>query len=98
MTLFKIYSYQILSIMPMTNEYREFILGQLEPFGFIRTKNIFGGIGLYYDEVFFAIIADDTPYFKVDWKISSLPLARRRGRTGRSRNRCPSLSKIILCV
>ena len=52
--------------MPVTDEYREFILGQLEPFGFIRTKNMFGGVGVYCEEVFFAIIADDTLYFKVD--------------------------------
>ena len=51
--------------MPVSDEYREFIVGQLN-MGFIRTKNMFGGVGIYCDEIFFALIADDTLYFKVD--------------------------------
>lgn len=27
---------------------------------------MFGGVGIYSDEIFFALIADDTVYFKVD--------------------------------
>ena len=52
--------------MPVNDEYLEFIVGQLEPMGFIRKKKMFGGVGLYCDEVFFGLIADDTLYFKVD--------------------------------
>jgi DNA transformation protein len=32
----------------------------------IRARPMFGGVGLYSGEVFFALIADDTVYFKVD--------------------------------
>jgi DNA transformation protein and related proteins len=32
----------------------------------IRARPMFGGVGLYSGEVFFALIADDTLYFKVD--------------------------------
>ena len=52
--------------MPVNDEYREFILGQLENVGFIRAKNMFGGVGLYCEEMFFAIIFNDALYFKVD--------------------------------
>ena len=32
----------------------------------IRARPMFGGVGLYSGEIFFALIADDTLYFKVD--------------------------------
>ena len=32
----------------------------------IRARPMFGGVGIYSGEVFFALIADDTLYFKVD--------------------------------
>ena len=32
----------------------------------IRTKNMFGGVGIYAGELFFALIDDDLVYFKVD--------------------------------
>ncbi|MFL5487735.1 MAG: TfoX/Sxy family protein [Gemmatimonadaceae bacterium] len=32
----------------------------------IRARRMFGGVGLYSDDLFFALIADDTLYFKVD--------------------------------
>lgn len=32
----------------------------------IRARPMFGGVGLYSRELFFALIADDTVYFKVD--------------------------------
>jgi DNA transformation protein len=32
----------------------------------IRGRSMFGGVGLYAGEHFFALIADDTLYFKVD--------------------------------
>ncbi len=52
--------------MPVSEEYREFVLGQLDTLGPIRARNMFGGVGLYYEGLFFAIIADNTLYFKVD--------------------------------
>ena len=32
----------------------------------IRSRSMFGGVGIYAGDVFFALIADDTLYFKVD--------------------------------
>src|SRR5688500_13105529 len=32
----------------------------------IRARPMFGGVGIYSGEIFFALIADDTVYFKVD--------------------------------
>ena len=52
--------------MPFTPEYRskvESILSQIVP---IRTKAMFGGLGIYSDDLFFALIDDDRLYFKVD--------------------------------
>jgi DNA transformation protein len=47
-------------------EYLNYLLEQLAPLGSLRAKAMFGGFGLYCDEIFFAIIADDVLYVKVD--------------------------------
>lgn len=39
---------------------------QLSPLGLIRIKSMFGGFGVYADDLFFAIIDDDVLYFKAD--------------------------------
>jgi DNA transformation protein len=52
--------------MPVSPDYRAFVLEQLEPAGPIVAKNMFGGIGLYSSKYFFAIVSNDTLYFKVD--------------------------------
>ncbi len=52
--------------MPVSNEYIGFVVDQLEPVGEIVWKRIFGGVGLYLDGLFFAIIENDTLRFKVD--------------------------------
>ena len=52
--------------MPKPSEYVEYLLEMLQPLGEIRAQSMFGGWGLYADELFFAIIADETLYFKVD--------------------------------
>lgn len=36
------------------------------PFGEIRIRKMFGGAGVYCDELFFALLDDDAVYFKVD--------------------------------
>ncbi len=38
----------------------------MAPLGDVRTKRMFGGYGLYVDDVFVAIIAGDSLYLKVD--------------------------------
>jgi len=36
------------------------------PLGHIRTRGMFGGWGFYCDDLFFALVADDTLYLKAD--------------------------------
>ena len=52
--------------MAVTESFRDYVLEQLAGLGRVRARRMFGGVGLYCDEVFFALIADDTLYFKVD--------------------------------
>lgn len=52
--------------MRSSESFREFVLEQLAGVRGIRARAMFGGVGLYADEVFFGIIAADTLYFKVD--------------------------------
>lgn len=52
--------------MPVSANFLEFVLDQLSGVGAVRSRRMFGGIGLYCDELFFAVIADDIVYFKVD--------------------------------
>lgn len=54
------------SIMPASKEYLEYVLDQLESFGPVVSKRMFGGVGLYSDALFFGLIDDDILYFKVD--------------------------------
>lgn len=51
----------------MTQSFRTFALeqlGRVRPD--IRDRSMFGGVGIYAGDLFFALIADDTLYFKVD--------------------------------
>jgi len=52
--------------MSASEEYLTYVADQLECIGFVRSRSIFGGAGLYFDGLFFALIADDAPYFNVD--------------------------------
>jgi DNA transformation protein len=44
----------------------EHVCDLLGPLGEVRPKAMFGGHGIYVDDVFCAIVASDTLYFKVD--------------------------------
>jgi DNA transformation protein len=53
--------------MTVSQSVRTFVLDQLgRGVQGIRGRSMFGGVGIYAGEVFFALIADDTLYFKVD--------------------------------
>jgi DNA transformation protein len=53
--------------MSVSPSYRTFVLEQLGRCGLrVRGRSMFGGVGLYADELFFALLADDALYFKVD--------------------------------
>jgi DNA transformation protein len=52
--------------MPVSPTYREFVLEQLGRVTPVTGKSMFGGVGIYAQGLFFALIADDRLYFKVD--------------------------------
>lgn len=52
--------------MPVSSEYLDYILGQLNSLGNITHRRMFGGVGIYQAGTFFAIISEDLLYFKVD--------------------------------
>lgn len=53
--------------MAVTESFRQFVIEQLEQAARdIRSRRMFSGVGLYCGEYFFALIADDQLYFKVD--------------------------------
>ena len=53
--------------MPVTDSFRDYVLEQLEQCARqIRAKRMFGAVGIYSGEYFFAVIDDDRVYFKVD--------------------------------
>lgn len=51
----------------MSGSFRDFTLEQLRRIRpDIRDRAMFGGVGIYAGDLFFALIAEDTLYFKVD--------------------------------
>ena len=53
--------------MPVTPSYRDFVLDQLgRVLPKVRARSMFGGVGIYAGDFFFALIARDVLYFKVD--------------------------------
>ena len=53
--------------MSVSPSFRTFILDQLgRSVPRVRARGMFGGVGIYAGDLFFALIANDTLYFKVD--------------------------------
>ena len=52
--------------MSVSAEYRAFVLEQLGRVRPVTARSMFGGVGIYADGLFFALMADDTLYLKVD--------------------------------
>jgi DNA transformation protein len=53
--------------MSVSSSFRTFILEQVGRAGpRIRARSMFGGVGIYSGDLFFALIDNDTLYFKVD--------------------------------
>jgi DNA transformation protein len=50
----------------VTSDYLAWALEQLAVAGQVTSRRMFGGVGLYLDGLFFALIDDDTLYFKTD--------------------------------
>lgn len=52
--------------MPRDDSFRNFILDQLADLPEVECRAMFGGLGIYQGDVFFAIIHRDRLYFKTD--------------------------------
>ena len=52
--------------MAVTDSFVTLVLEQLDPLGPIVSKRMFGGVGLYAGDLFFALIAGDVLYLKAD--------------------------------
>ena len=52
--------------MSVTPGFRSFVEDQLEAILPIHTRAMFGGVGIYTEGVFFALMAEDVLYLKVD--------------------------------
>jgi DNA transformation protein len=48
------------------SEFNDFVAEVLEPFGPVRIRRMFGGFGVFRDNLMFGLIAADTLYFKAD--------------------------------
>jgi len=52
--------------MAISESYHVFVLEQLGRVTPVTARSMFGGVGIYAEGVFFALIAEDRLYFKVD--------------------------------
>lgn len=52
--------------MKASPEYLNFVMDKLSPLGDIRSRAMFGGYGIFYEGSMFALISEDTLYFKVN--------------------------------
>jgi len=48
------------------SEFVEYVHEVLAPLGPIRSRKMFGGYGIYHQDLMFGLVADDELYFKVD--------------------------------
>ena len=52
--------------MRVSASFRDFVLDQLSNVDGLRARAMFGGVGLYAEDVFFGILAADVLFLKVD--------------------------------
>jgi DNA transformation protein and related proteins len=63
--------------MAVRRQFLDYVLEQLAPMPAMRPHRMFNGVGLYSNEVFFALIHEDTLYFKTGE--SNIAAYRERG-------------------
>ena len=66
--------------MAVQPQYLAYVLEQLGGVKDLRSRRMFSGVGLYSGELFFALIHDDTLYFKSDGTNSAEYIARNMPR------------------
>ena len=52
--------------MAVNKSFWDFVMEQLEVVGNVSSRKMFGGVGIYIGDLFFALISSSTLYFKVD--------------------------------
>jgi DNA transformation protein len=52
--------------MAVSSAYLAYAIDQLSQCINVRTRRMFGGVGIYHEDAFFALIDDDQLYFKVN--------------------------------
>lgn len=62
--------------MPVQPQYLAYVLEQLEGIAQLRSRRMFGGVGLYSGDLFFGLIDDDTLFFKTDGSNSAEYISR----------------------
>ncbi|MBW7835706.1 MAG: TfoX/Sxy family protein [Sphingomonadales bacterium] len=71
--------------MTVSREFLDHVEDALVGLGGVRVRRMFGGAGLYWQDVFFAILSGETLYFRVDGATEpdyiAARLYRRRLRT-----------------
>lgn len=58
------------------SEFVDYLHEVFEEFGLIRTRRMFGGHGVYHDDLMFGLIADDVLYLKADTELQEKFLER----------------------
>jgi DNA transformation protein len=66
--------------MAVQPQFLAYVLEQLASLGRLRSRRMFGGVGLYSGELFFGLIDDDTVFFKSDATNSADYVARNMPR------------------
>ena len=62
--------------MAVSRGFTDFVVEQLEGCGVISTKRMFGGVGIYCGDTFFALIANDVLYLKADETLAAAFISR----------------------
>ena len=52
--------------MKVSPEYLNFVMEKLSPIGDIKSRAMFGSYGIFHQGLMFALISEDTLYFKVN--------------------------------
>jgi DNA transformation protein len=52
--------------MPVSSDYLNYVLEQLAGLAGVSARRMFGGVGLYCEELFFALVDNDTLYLRVN--------------------------------